>query len=199
MARHYGWPRRICISGFSPRCRRARPARGDGEDTLRGCGGGRSGLPREGARGTARWPARANSCAPCSPSNRPGANDGTGSSAGRRKTLARVAVYVRLRTGLGATAFTGPRRSGSTTHRARTSSTSSMPIQGTHWRPPPSGPPRPALKSGRSSRSIPPAGDWTMPFRTCTTRSPASAAGAVAASQSRRDRPGSRHRVRCLR
>ena len=79
---------------------------------LQGCGGGRSGRTSRSRSGTARWPARANSRAPCSPSSRPGANDGTGSRAGRRNTLARVAAYVLLRTGLGDTRVHRPAQLG---------------------------------------------------------------------------------------
>jgi hypothetical protein len=46
-------------------------------------------------------------------------------------------------------------------------------------------PPRKLLNSGRIIASNPPDGESTRPVRTSTTRAPASAAGAVAASQSR--------------
>ena len=60
---------------------------------------------------------------------------------------------------------------------------SSMEIQLCHCRPDPIFPPRPNLNSGSCLRSAPPSPDSTIPVRRWATRTPASAAGAVAASQ----------------
>ncbi|SKW32159.1 Uncharacterised protein [Mycobacteroides abscessus subsp. abscessus] len=65
---------------------------------------------------------------------------------------------------------------------------SSRLIQGMYQRPLPSRAPRPRENSGRDRPNSPPAGDSTSPVRTITTRLPACAASAVAASQSRHTR-----------
>ena len=74
--------------------------------------GGTGARPRRAsAVSPADWRTRARG-RPAPPSNSRGPNDGTGTTAGRCKTRARVGVYSLLRTGCGATAFTGPRQGG---------------------------------------------------------------------------------------
>jgi hypothetical protein len=61
-------------------------------------------------------------------------------------------------------------------------------IQLMTWPPDPNLGHRPSRASGSSRASSPPRGVRTRPLRVCTTRMPASAAGAAAASQSRTSR-----------
>jgi hypothetical protein len=61
---------------------------------------------------------------------------------------------------------------------------SSRLTQGMYCRPSASRPPSPRANSGRNLLSSPPVGESTRPVRASTTRTPASRAGAVAASQS---------------
>ena len=98
-------------------------------------------------------------------------------------TRANVEAYSALVTATGATAFSGPTTWSSTSARPKTSSRSSRPIHDTHCDPGARGPPRPTEKRGRRSLRLAPRADWTIPVRTCTTRTPASAAGRAAASQ----------------
>ena len=98
-------------------------------------------------------------------------------------TCANVEAYSALVTAPGATAFSGPTTSSSASARPKTSSRSSRPIHDTHCDPGESGPPRPTEKSGRRSLRLAPRADWTIPVRTCTTRTPAWAAVRAAASQ----------------
>src|SRR4051794_3180941 len=127
------------------------------------------------ARCPARTPTRANS-----PRTTHSAGPGTGRTAGRCSTRPSAAVNSRLVTGTGADRLTGPLTGA--VRRNRIASTSSCRlIHGWYWRPEPNRPPRPRRNSGSILASRPPCAR-TSPVRRWTTRTPASTAGAAAAS-----------------
>ena len=87
-------------------------------------------------------------------------------------------VNSALVTGLGATAFTGPRTDSWVSTCRKSAIRSSSAIQAIHWRPSPRRPPTP-MRNGSSMRgSAPPVPLSTMPMRSMTVRMPASLAGA---------------------
>src|SRR5689334_24164882 len=107
-----------------------------------------------------------------------------GSTTGRCSTRPSALVNSRLVTGAGPVRLTGPAIPSvpSTCRIAPTSSASE--IQDHHCRPEPSGAASPSRASGRSRPSSPPL-PQTSPLRRWATRTPASSAARVAASQRR--------------
>jgi chromate transporter len=78
--------------------------------------------------------------------------------------------------------FTAPLTAGFSSAQSIIPATSSTWMQLIHWRPLPSFPPRPRLKTG-AMHCIAPPGPVTKPIRRRTTRTPRFSAGAAAASQ----------------
>ncbi len=106
--------------------------------------------------GSRRWPISTPSSANGpSPARRTKPGTATGSD-GRCSVLARVFVNSRFVTGAGPTRLTGPETSAVSRWRIAATSSGRL-IQLTHWRPLPSGAPRPALKIGSWGASAPPA------------------------------------------
>ena len=93
-----------------------------------------------------------NSDSPISPNRALTTNAGRGKTAGRWSAAPRARTNSRLRTGCGATAFTGPESLSSVSANRNAPTTSSSVIQLMYWRPSPTGPPRPSRNAGSMAR-----------------------------------------------
>ena len=108
---------------------------------------------------------------------------GTGNNVGRFKAEPRALVNSRFRTAA-LTKFTGPSALSFVIKKSTARTVSANPIHGIHCCPEPSRPPKPNRNGNRIAAKAPPPAPSTIPNRKCTTRTPTSCTGRVAASHS---------------